>query len=281
VPFTSFCMRTMSNRGRSSGPKTRTTFSRALLALLSAPWRTPSDLLREPLLHDTSADRVQMPPRIMSRELRDHEIIETLKQLLPGVAVAGGSFAKFLPRASSLARSDRRSTFMDIRRLATDQCISEALRLTGATPEVVPNNQGGDRAWPPGLVGSVSHKGTVVAVAVAQASTARSLGIDLERIDRSLVPVQGLIAADGLPRDVDLEKALTMVFSTKESVFKAYYPRRRQRIGFEDIRIAWTRVSDLQWRATAEARRELYSVHCRWVGRWVASVAVSHSIAAS
>ncbi len=213
--------------------------------------------------------------------LETHEIVVALKELLPEAVVVGGSFRHVLPSAASLARSDRRRVFLDARRAATRRCIAEALREAGAVAVDVPNNPGGDRAWPHGLLGSVSHKASVVAAAVAHASGVRSLGIDLEKVDQSLVPIQRLVAADGLPSDTDIESALTIVFCAKESVFKALYPQTHKSIAFGDVHLAWTFVDDMEWRAVTEVCGSELAIRCRQVGRWIVSIAISHSYSAT
>jgi enterobactin synthetase component D len=98
--------------------------------------------------------------------------------------------------------------------------------------------------WPPGYIGSISH-GDGQAIAVAAASGAwRALGIDVESI-LSREAAQPLVAhlmdaaeqaigdAAGLP----LERWLGLVFSAKESLFKALYPFVGRYFDFLDVEV--------------------------------------------
>jgi 4'-phosphopantetheinyl transferase EntD len=87
--------------------------------------------------------------------------------------------------------------------------------------------------WPAGVVGSITHTATHCAAAVALSSDLAALGIDIEDDEPLDSAVADLIAACGdwggwAPR---------LLFSAKESVFKALFPRLRLSIGFRDVSI--------------------------------------------
>ena len=95
--------------------------------------------------------------------------------------------------------------------------------------------------WPPGVVGSISHCDGFFGAAVARCETAISLGIDVERkepLKHRLVPMICTPAETArltrLPRPAgaDWHK---LVFSAKESVYKAYYPLTRTFLDFHDV----------------------------------------------
>lgn len=98
--------------------------------------------------------------------------------------------------------------------------------------------------WPPGYIGSISH-GDGQAIAVAAASGEwRALGIDIETM-LSREAAQPLVAhlmntaeevigdTAGLP----LERWLGLVFSAKESLFKALYPFVGRYFDFLDVEV--------------------------------------------
>ncbi|HWX03622.1 4'-phosphopantetheinyl transferase family protein [Collimonas sp.] len=98
--------------------------------------------------------------------------------------------------------------------------------------------------WPPGYIGSISH-GDGQAVAVVAVNGAwRALGIDIESM-LSREAAQPLVAhlmdaaeqaigdAAGLP----LERWLGLVFSAKESLFKALYPFVGRYFDFLDVEV--------------------------------------------
>lgn len=94
--------------------------------------------------------------------------------------------------------------------------------------------------WPEGVVGSISHVGSVAVCAVSRRLDKDYLGIDVEvvmstRVCREVARIvstrqeRDLLCAQGLSERV----ALTLIFSAKESLFKALYPSVRDYFGFE------------------------------------------------
>lgn len=104
----------------------------------------------------------------------------------------------------------------------------------------------GEPLWPEGVSGSITHSGTQ-AIAVAVRYPDALVGIDCEAIlpDREAREIQdGIINAQeamcltrsGYP----FALALTLAFSAKESLFKAFFPQVKTFMGFE-----WARVTEL------------------------------------
>ena len=104
----------------------------------------------------------------------------------------------------------------------------------------------GEPLWPEGVSGSITHSGTQ-AMAVAVRYPDALVGIDCEAIlpDREAREIQdGIINAQeamcltrsGYP----FALALTLAFSAKESLFKAFFPQVKTFMGFE-----WARVTEL------------------------------------
>ena len=103
--------------------------------------------------------------------------------------------------------------------------------------------------WPQGVVGSISHVGSVAVCAVSRAADKDYLGIDVEvvmstRVCREVARIvstrreRELLCAEGLSERV----ALTLIFSAKESLFKALYPSVRDYFGFEVAEVAELRL---------------------------------------
>ncbi len=100
-----------------------------------------------------------------------------------------------------------------------------------------------DRApvWPTGTVGSISHGGGFCAVAVARRSAHRSLGIDIEP-HRSVEPElwDEICTDDELAwlREHSAAAVLgTVMFSAKESVYKAVHPLIDEMLEFRDVEL--------------------------------------------
>lgn len=105
-------------------------------------------------------------------------------------------------------------------------------------------DRGSDRApiWPAGFVGSISHSGELCAVAVARAQDCVGLGLDLEPDLPLRAGLERLICFDdelAWIADADGEgerlRRCRMVFSAKEAVYKAFYPRARRVWRFAEV----------------------------------------------
>jgi enterobactin synthetase component D len=103
----------------------------------------------------------------------------------------------------------------------------------------------GDRApaWPAGFVGSITHGGELALAAVARTGTTSALGIDVEPV---IEPKRMSHVSEKICAPAELEalvragaglspaEVFTIVFSAKESLYKALYPRVRRYFGFPD-----------------------------------------------
>ena len=99
--------------------------------------------------------------------------------------------------------------------------------------------------WPPGLVGSITHTRSMAAAAVLPSSQWRGLGIDLE----SLAQGATLLSMHDLFVDasewtylqslqaLEPSRALVIVFSVKESFFKAVFNQVGEFFDFDAIKI--------------------------------------------
>jgi 4'-phosphopantetheinyl transferase EntD len=133
----------------------------------------------------------------------------------------------------------RRREFITARR-----CAREALARLGHAP--VPIHAGPKREplWPAGVVGSITHTIGFRAAAVAPQSVFASIGIDTEQ--NALLP-DGVEETITVSREPEMLAALTrsfpaiqwgrLLFSAKESVYKAWYPLTGRWLGFEDARL--------------------------------------------
>jgi 4'-phosphopantetheinyl transferase EntD len=122
----------------------------------------------------------------------------------------------------------------------TRACAHRALARLGCPP--APLLKGPDRApcWPPGVIGSLTHCVGCHAAAATRDPTIAALGIDAELHARLPDGVAGLVitAADRghLPTTAGVHWD-RVVFSAKESVFKAWWPLTRTWLGFADATI--------------------------------------------
>lgn len=212
-----------------------------------------------------------------------HESVRALELLLPEAIVAGGSFAGWLPHPKTVQASEREEMVVSARGAAVAQCIRGLLRRSGVDEHTgVSICDGGDRKWPPGFVGSLTHKGTVVLGAIAPTSALRMLGVDLERTDRDdLTDIEPSIAAEGLAPGFEPRLGRLLSFSAKEAVFKAQFPATRRRLGFRDVELLWERCATASVRAVVRCPEEGLVVRASLAGRWIVSAAISVAMPSS
>ena len=118
-------------------------------------------------------------------------------------------------------------------------CARRALAELRFPPAAILPGPDREPSWPPGAVGSITHCRDYCAAAVAPASRFRSIGIDAEVHDE--LP-EGVLERISVPEERAWLEARsgdgtwweTVLFSAKESVFKAWFPLARRWLGFED-----------------------------------------------
>jgi 4'-phosphopantetheinyl transferase EntD len=144
----------------------------------------------------------------------------------------------FPAEAAAVGRSveKRRREFTTAR-----ACVHEALTQLGLAPGPVTTGEKGEPQWPPGVVGSITHCDGYRACAVARSTEVAAIGIDGEpnaALPEGVLPeVAGdaeLLWLAELQRDVPRVHWDRLLFSAKESVYKAWFPLAGRWLGFED-----------------------------------------------
>lgn len=120
-------------------------------------------------------------------------------------------------------------------------CARRALQRLGLPPMPIPAGSRGEPLWPAGIVGSITHCEGYRACAVACAKELVTIGIDAEPNEALPPGVLAAIArAEELPQLRRLARAAPevhwdrLLFSAKESVYKAWFPLAGRSLGFED-----------------------------------------------
>jgi 4'-phosphopantetheinyl transferase EntD len=135
------------------------------------------------------------------------------------------------------ALPERRREFATVR-----SCARDALRRigVGAAP-ILPDADRVPR-WPAGVVGSLTHCEGYRAAAVARADEFAGIGIDAEPHERLPSDASELVVRDeeraALRTLADAQPAVhwdRVAFCAKEAVFKAWFPRTRRWLDFEDL----------------------------------------------
>ncbi len=209
-----------------------------------------------------------------------HPTTLALKDLLPVARISGGSFAHWLPHPRRISPKRRPGVFNSAQNRAVLECVQGLVSFMGLEPATrVPSGRDGQRLWPDGYVGSMTHKGTVVLGAVALKVVLESIGIDLERLATSeLRSLEEVIAPEGLPAGPDPSVGTLLAFSAKEAVFKAFYSVQPTRLAFRDVRLRWKPCGGGRYEANAELMTfRSYRVQCQVVGDWIVSAATCKS----
>ena len=211
-------------------------------------------------------------------DLRSAPIVDELRRLAPEIRVHGGSFAHWLPSPGEVFPPHRSRLVKRAGLDATGTCLMDLLASAGL-PAIAPDRlASGERDWPAGYVGSVSHKGTKVAAALAPDDLVRSLGIDIETRDGAadLSGISGLTATNELPPESGAMGPL-ILFSVKEAAFKALYPILGRPLGFEEVTVSWVEVhSSFRLSGIAHCHGVALDVRCSTaIPQWVASVALA------
>lgn len=186
--------------------------------------------------------------------------------LLPAKAVTEESFGDlpdaplFPQEAAVIARAveSRRREFATVR-----ACARRALAGLGVPPGPILPDRRGAPAWPPGVVGSMTHCLGYRACAVASTADLVSLGIDAEPagplpegvLDMVSLPTERRRLAEltAWERESGAEPGQVthwdrLLFSAKESMFKTWYPLMRSELDFSEAEF------DFRTDGTFEAR---------------------------
>jgi len=158
-------------------------------------------------------------------------------------------------------------------------CAREALAELGEAPVPLLPGERGAPGWPAGIVGSMTHCPGYRAAALARAADVYSIGIDAE--PHGPLP-EGVLATVSDATEQEHLRALAatdpgrhwdrLLFSAKESVYKAWYPLARRWLGFEEARLtidpaAGTFTARLLVPGPQLPEGELTSVSGRWLVR--------------
>ncbi|KAB8196053.1 4'-phosphopantetheinyl transferase superfamily protein [Nonomuraea phyllanthi] len=125
-------------------------------------------------------------------------------------------------------------------------CARTALGRLGLPPAPVLPGLRGEPQWPHGVVGSITHCAGYRGAVLGDATKVATVGIDAEPNDAL---ANGVLEAVSLPEERAHLHRLSalhphvswdrMLFSAKESVYKAWYPLAKRWLDFEDAVITF------------------------------------------
>jgi enterobactin synthetase component D / holo-[acyl-carrier protein] synthase len=204
------------------------------------------------------------------------------EEILPATAVVAGTRDEILDAAlfpeeeAVLGRAveKRRREFTTAR-----ACARAALAQLGFPALAIPSGPRGEPRWPTGIVGSITHCAGYRGCAVARAADLTTIGIDAE-LNQPLP--DGVLEDISLPEERELLGILRreatevhwdrLLFSVKESVYKAWFPLAERWLGFEDASVTIDpRQGDFSVRLLVPgpvlAGRELSGFSGHWLAR--------------
>jgi 4'-phosphopantetheinyl transferase EntD len=172
-----------------------------------------------------------------------------LEEILPATVASAETFTDpsndaLFPQEAEIveqASDKRRREFT-----AGRECARIALGKLGVAPAPILIGERGAPQWPPGIVGSITHCDGYRAAAVAHASDVVAIGLDAEP-DAPLP--RGVLDVISLPAERVRLAALAaqppvcwdrLLFSAKESVYKAWFPLTGRWLGFEHADVTIT-----------------------------------------
>jgi len=173
---------------------------------------------------------------------------------------------QFLPSELQRTVGKRRLDY-----LAGRLCAEQALCRLGCSDCAIRRLPSGEPYWPAGFVGSITHTDAVAYAVVAVRDGEFGIGIDSEGVlaaDSVVAVSQVCCSAEEMalvPPGQDAEALVaTLIFSAKESVYKATYPVVRQVVEFSAVEVAaidW-HAKRLRIRARANGDAGVLVPHC-------------------
>ena len=192
-----------------------------------------------------------VPPSLAGSLPRDisaaaHEI-GRLEELIEEARQLGFS----LPAGLESAIDKRRREYL-AGRISAGRALRRLLGPEASKGEIVGDDDDVPR-WPEGVVGSISHGAGFGFAAVAADDRYRGLGVDVERVvsarqagrlgARVLNEGEMSLRQGGAGGLTEAEM-FTLVFSAKESAYKALFPGYRQVLGFSDVELERRKAGD-------------------------------------
>lgn len=172
-----------------------------------------------------------------------------IAELLPDAVISTDVFgdpshARLFPDEEiyvARATAQRRAEFTSAR-----WCARQALARLGHPPVPIPVGQRGAPQWPTGITGSLTHHAGYRAAAVARTTDVVSVGIDAEQHAPLPGEVETIVVTRGERQHLaELRRARCdahwdrLLFSAKESTYKAWFPLARRWLGFHDAIVAF------------------------------------------
>jgi 4'-phosphopantetheinyl transferase EntD len=178
-------------------------------------------------------------------------MLEILPELATPAEIAGGFITDFqrglMPDEAEIVASavkKRRDEF------EAGRCAARiALGRLGIAARPILHGGNGQPIWPDGIAGSITHSNDLCFAACSRTSSARAIGIDVERVGRMQRKLWRMVFSDmeqAILREMpDEAVAATVAFSAKEAFMKAQYAASGQIMGLKSMRVEFVRNGEL------------------------------------
>jgi 4'-phosphopantetheinyl transferase EntD len=170
-----------------------------------------------------------------------------IEQLLPAGVAAVEAFEDVPGEPVFPGEEDLVANAVEVRRrefVTARRCAREALAKLGHAPVPIRSGPKREPQWPAGMVGSITHTIGFRAAAIAPRGVLASVGIDTEHNARLPDGIEESITVSGesemlaaLARGFPTTHWGRLLFSAKESLYKAWYPLTGRWLRFEDARL--------------------------------------------
>jgi len=142
--------------------------------------------------------------------------------------------------AESFSSQKRRAEFT-LGRVCAHGALS---RFSLESEPILRNPKTREPCWPDSILGSITHSAGFAAAAVGLKKEIKGVGIDMESLSKSVdFNIRRHICVDSevewlesLPNK-RAKRALSIIFSAKESIFKCLYPNTRTYLTFKDAAV--------------------------------------------
>lgn len=124
-------------------------------------------------------------------------------------------------------------------------CASRCLASLNTSSLIVGVNDDRSPQWPDGVVGSISHNATTAICIATDHPNILGLGIDVESIldehvvkgimDKILNSDEIALYESRMHKQFSLDRFVSVIFSAKESIYKALYPTVKKCFGFDAV----------------------------------------------
>lgn len=171
-------------------------------------------------------------------------------------------FAIDLPPSIATATSRRQRSYLAGRACAQVLYQKYGISWDQLLPATGPPTSQRCPQWPKGFVGSISHSHSLAIACLQPVEHCLSVGVDIEEIIQT-ERMDRLRKRIMHPNEdwVNTPQALSLVFSFKESLYKALYPILNRYIGFQEVQVFPPKMSSytlcLDWRPEVQLKKEL------------------------